>query len=125
MRITLWNLYPCMTFPIFSAPPTNCCTYPSRDSSALQVGFTTFPLLFPTPHSLRQNSVSILNSPVVCWTNGFHFFPFLSLYVFIFRFHSYCATVPQHCSNILIMFHFSFSLSHWIASLLSHYLSIG
>ena len=52
-------------------------------------------------------------------------FPFCSilvLYAFLFRFHSYCATVLQHCSKTLILFHFSFLISHWTALLHSHYL---
>ena len=57
---------------------------------------------------------------LVNWTDGFHSY----LVCFPFLFHSYCATVLQYHSSALTSYHFPFLISHWTASLLSHYLSI-
>ena len=55
--------------------------------------------------------------PLACW------FPFVILYAFLFRFHSYCTTALQHCSALPISFHYISPYSYWIANLFSHYLS--
>ena len=85
--------------PYIFLSPTNLHTFPLQSSSHHQTGFVTFPHLPPTPHSLRQNTVSVSFFFLL-----FPFCPILALYVFSFRFHSYCAIALQHCSNIPFLF---------------------
>ena len=124
----LWNSLVSTIFPIFSFFQMNHHMFPLQTSLPPQTGFIIFPLLFPTPCSLRWNPIPIfLLFPILHWLirPRFSFYFILVLYAFSFKFRSYCATVLQQCSNVLISFHFSFLISHLTAPFLGHYLSIG
>ena len=117
----LWNLSHSTTSPTFSFLLTNCHMCPSRISSLFLISPTIFPfyskylvpldgalLLFPILHQLIRLVVFIL-----------------ILYALLFLFCSYCVTVPQLHPTIPILCHLISFLSHWTATFLSHYHSVG
>ena len=56
----LWNSLEHRISHTFSCPPTDLHTSPLKNSFLSQINSTTFPLLFPMPRSLKQNSVPSL-----------------------------------------------------------------
>ena len=117
-----------MISPTFSSLPMNLHTFPLQSSSHHQTSSITFPLSSQTPCSLRQNptSVSFLSCflsapPLVDRTIGFHFclicFPLWIPQLL----HNYTTALAPR-----FVFPFTYLISsHWTATLLSHYLSLG
>ena len=114
----LWNSSVSTTFPTFSFPPTLNHIFPLMNSLPRWTDTRTFLDSFPTPHSLRRNSIPIIDvllcftflisdpshsstGPSVCW------FPFLSC-----MFSSLdSAAAPHSLRSTSSSFHFPFHLS--------------
>ena len=114
----LWNLSVSMTSPIFSSILTLNCISPLTNSLLHQTDTGTFLDSSPTPHSLRRNSVPIIDA-LLCFTflisdpscsstgPSVHWFPFLSC-----MFSSLdSAAAPHSLHSTSSSFHFPFHLS--------------
>ena len=114
----LWNSSVSTTFPTFSFPPTLNHIFPLTNSLPHWTDTGIFPDSFPTPHSLRWNSIPIIDV-LLCFTflisdpsrsstgPSVRWFPFLS--------HMFSsldsAAAPHSLCSTGSSFHFSFHLS--------------
>ena len=124
----LWNLCLSMTSPTFSFLLTLTMS-PSTSSSPLRTNIGLYPHLSPTPRSLRQNPIPIIDA-LLCFTSFVsdllhsstgplvHWFPFLS-HMFS-SLDSAAALHSLHSTSSLFCFSFCLSLLQSLVSTLSY-----